>query len=230
MEPEVIDEEVSLFGNDDNPIKDVEVAAPVVDEKPSFEVPDKFKGKDIEDVITSYVNLEKEYGTKSNEVGELRKLTDQILMNQAQQPQQRAAEADINEEVSFDEFIDDADSAVDKVLQRNPRLQQLEQSLEQQATELSRKALLSRHEDADAVVATPEFQVWLAESPSRMRMLQEAHVKRDVDTASDLLDMYKVTRKVATEEAITERDAGAKEDLRRATVEKGHAPASTRKV
>ena len=151
-------------------------------------------------------------------------------MNHVQPAQDKPEKADINDEVGFDDFIDDADSAVDKVLQRNPRLQKLEQSLEQQATDLSRKALLSRHEDADAVVASPEFQSWVQESPSRLRILQEAHLNRDVDTASDVLDMYKVTRKVATEEAVIERDAGAKEALRKATVEKGHAPANVRKV
>ena len=62
------------------------------------------------------------------------------------------------------------------------------------------------------LVISPEFQSWLKESPVRERMLQEAHVSRDVAVATDLLDMFKATRQVATENAIEERDAIAKGD------------------
>lgn len=220
-------EEVSLF-DDETTAKPLPVADPI-EEAPSFEMPDKFKGKSIEDVVESYLNVEKALGTKSNEVGELRKLTDQILLNQAQ-PQHPVVEENINEDVGFDEFIDDPAGAVDKVLRNNPRLQQLEESLATGAAEVSRKALLEKQPDADAVVASPEFQGWLKESPTRLRMLQEAHVNRDVAVASDLLDMYKTTRRVATENAIEERDALAKGDLKRATVEKGSVPTNTKKV
>src|SRR6056297_1023845 len=44
-----------------------------------FELPPKFKGKKLEDVVQSYLNLEKELGRKGQEVGELRKLADQLV-------------------------------------------------------------------------------------------------------------------------------------------------------
>lgn len=226
-------EDVSLF---EEGKKDEQPARQAVEEKPKqeepqFEMPEKFKGKSIEDVVKSYQNVEKALGTKNNEVGELRKLTDQILLNQATQTSQPKFETqgDIDDDdVGFDDFIDDPSSAVEKVLKKNPHLQKLEQSIQANARESSRKALLERHEDADSVVASPDFQKWAQESPVRFRMLQEAHVNSDAATASDLLDMYKLTSRAKTEAATEERDAIAKDDLRKATVEKGTTPSRTK--
>lgn len=224
-------EEVSLFEDSETPeSKQAAEVTPAVDEAPAFKVPDKFEGKSLEDVVTSYVNLEKEFGNKSNEVGELRKLTDKILLNQASQGQQPAAYEDINTDVGFDDFIDDPAQAVNRVLADNPRLKKLEDNLAKREADVSQKALLAAHKDANEVVASPEFQTWVAERPVRTRMLQEAHFNHDVDTASDLLDMYKTTRKAATDTAIDERDAIAARDFKRASVEKGGAPARTKKM
>lgn len=230
MEDKVIEEEVNLFEDGDKSKVAPAIVEPVEDAKPSFEMPEKFKGKSIEDVVESYVNLEKEKGRKDNEVGELRKLTDQILMNEASKNQRVAEDEDINDDVSLDDFIDSPSVVVDRVLEKNPRLRKLEESLEANELEASRKELLSRHEDAQEVVLTPEFQKWANESPGRMRVLQEAHTSRDAGMAADLIDMYKTTRKAATESAIEERDAIAASDLKKASVEKGSVPANTKKI
>lgn len=227
MEEAVIEEEVSLFEDSGKPEKVAEVE-PVEDEAPAFVVPDKFKDKSMEEVIQSYVNLEKEYGNKSNEIGDLRKLTDQILLNQNQQQgQQPAAQAgDINEDVGLDDFIENPSSAVDQALKKNPTIQKMEQAMEAQQADASRSALLASHPDADELVASPEFQTWVQAAPGRLEMLQSAHVNRNVDVASGMLDMYKQTKVVANEEAVTERDAKAKASLKDAKVETGSARSS----
>ena len=229
-------EEVSLFDKNGNltdtpnPVAQpkAEQSAPV-EGTDSFEMPDKFKGKSIEDVVKSYQNVEAALGNKSNEVGELRKLTDQILLNQTAQPA-IPQEADINEDVGFDDFIDDPAAAVNKALDSNPRLQKLEKSLETNAADASRKALLEAQPDADAIIASPEFQAWVQEMPIRGRILQDAHVNRDVAAAVDLMGMYNDTRKAATDNAIEERDAIAKGDLKQASVVKGGVPNTKKPV
>jgi len=231
MDPEVIEEEVSLFDNNDKPepqAKAVESAPQ--EEEASFKMPEKFTGKSMEDVVKSYVNLEKEFGNKNNEVGELRKLTDQILKNQVSQPQRVAEDDYIEDEVGFDDFIDDPTRAVNRALDSNPRLQKLEESLHSREVEISRNALHARHKDAEEIVSSPGFQTWVNEEGGRARILQEAHQTLNSGLASDLLDMYKVTRSTATEQAIEERNERAKGDLRRATVESGSAPANTKKI
>ena len=50
--------------------------APEQEEEPQSELPTKFQGKSMAEVVSSYENLEKELGRKGQELGELRKLTD----------------------------------------------------------------------------------------------------------------------------------------------------------
>lgn len=187
---------------------------------PKFEIPEKFQGKSLEDIIESYTNLEKEMGRKANEVGELRKLTDDIIKRNLDQPLQAAQKPD-KTEVGFDDLVDDPASAVDKVIENNPRLKQLEESLARQTGQLAHQQLLAKHPDADDVVGSAEFANWLSESPARARLFQEAHQNLDAELGSDLLSMYKDTRKMSSDEAKAIRDEKAASDLKKATVEKG---------
>lgn len=226
---EEVIEEVSLFEDGKPEVKVVEDAAPEAAAAPTS-IPEKFQGKSLEDVVESYVNLEKEYGNKANEVGELRKLTDQILQNHAAPAQATPVEEQVNNDVGFDDFIDNPTQAVDRVLDANPRLQRLEASLQDREHEIARNALLAKHEDADAVVASPEFLNWAQESAGRLRMLQDAHNGNDAALAGDLIDTFKATRQAATDIAIDERDAIAAGALQKASVTTGSVPADTKKV
>ena len=49
------------------------------DIEPTSDIPDKFSGKSVEDIVKSYQNLEQELGRKSQEIGELRQLSDSCL-------------------------------------------------------------------------------------------------------------------------------------------------------
>lgn len=240
MEPEVIEEEVSLFDDDKpkHPLQDqVDAAAPKDnspsnEDKPEFDVPDKFKGKSFEDVVQSYMNLEKMHGNTANEVGELRKLTDQILMNQAQMGSQNASrlEEHINDDVGDIDFFDDPSEAVNRAVGSNPTIKRMEAALARQTLESNRKVLLDAHPDADEIAASATFQAWLSERPGRAEMFRQAHTQQNVDIAIDLLDTYKATKRVANEEATLERDARAKEDLKKAEIESGGSPSTTKKV
>ncbi len=196
-------------------------------EDTTFEVPEKFTGKTIEEVITSYTNLESEYGRKNNEVGELRKLTDDILRQKVQ-----PLEADqSSNEVGFDDLIEDPKAAIDKALAQNPRLAALEADIAATAQGTAHKAILERHEDADAVVQSPEFQKWVGENPHRQKMFADASNNLDAGTASEMLDLYKSNVQMKTDAAIAARDGKASDGMKLAANEKGgKTPAKSRKV
>lgn len=234
MEDVIEDNVVSVFDleqpadKSDEPEKTQ--AAEDVAEPASFVVPDKFNGKSFEDVVESYVNLEKEHGRKANEVGELRKLTDEILKQQVAKPQVQEVQVEqpIND-VGVEDFFDDPAIALDRALSQNPRLRQLEDRLAAEAQAKSHASLLELHPDADDVVASPEFQKWAQESPGRLKMLQDSHENLDVPLAADLLNVYKTTTQATTDDAITERDAIAQDGLKKAITEKGDVKATERK-
>lgn len=226
MSNEVL-EEVKLFDDDDKPVE--QAVEPVVEptEEPTFEVPKKFQGKSFEDVVEAYTNLEKENGRKANEVGELRKLTDEILKQQVIQPARQAE--DINEEVSVDDFFDSPSEAVNKALANNPRLKQMEERLQRDAQRSTHQELLQRHSDADELVASPEFVSWVQSSPTRLEMFRQSHNNLDVDMADDLLNVFKTTKQISTDEAKVERDAIAAEGLKNASVERGSSNSEGKK-
>lgn len=237
-EEEVTEEVVSLFDESGNPLPQEPAAgkqepnqevAPAEDEN-TFVVPDKFKDKSLEEVVQSYMELEKLNGNMGNEMGQLRKLTDQILLNQ--QTPQPAAQPAVEEtnDVGFDDFIDDPQAAVNAALANNPTIKALEAQIVEGQVDKARERMLAAHPDADQLISDPQFLTWLNENPSRRRRLEEAHVKGDADTANDMLSLYKQTRQITNEEATTERDAKAAADLKNAVTETGKAPASTKKI
>ena len=211
-------EDVSLF-EDDKPAKEPTQAIEQdkeADDAPVFEVPEKFQGKSFEDVVDAYSNLEKEMGRKANEVGELRKLTDQILKQQVEGNVSNEP-APTPKEVGFDDIVQDPKKAVDDVLSENPRLAKLEQMVTMQATANAQRELLSKHSDANEITSSAEFAAWLQASPSRQRLYNEAHTNLDVALGAGLIDMYKQEREMTVQEAETERqaraDAGLKDAL-----------------
>ena len=226
-----IEDEVSLFDSEQpeevQAVEDVIVA----DAAPTFEVPEKFQGKSVEEVVESYVNLEKEAGRRANEVGELRKLTDKILQQQVDNPPQQVDDQVNNDnEVGFDDFVNDPASAIDKALNNNPRLKALEANLTTNQAGAAHAKLVAVHKDADEVVGSKQFQDWVQQSASRTRNFQRAHTELDIETASDLIDLYKTTRQVTQDEAKVERKAKAEGDFKKASVVTGGVPASTGKV
>ena len=227
------EEFVDLFEDDNPGVQDVEevdvIEKEVVEDSPSVDVPEKFQGKSFEEVVNSYVNLEKDYGRKSNEVGELRKLTDEILKRQLETVEPTPV-GEAKEDVGFDDFYDDPGSAVNKALESNPRLKAIEEKLAQEERMRSHQAMLERHPDADELVTSQEFLAWAQEKPARMKMLQTANATLDVDLADEIFSMYKAKAKSATDEAVESRSQKAKSDLRKATVETGRSVAPSKKV
>ena len=103
---------------------DIEKEAPQAEEQPQeVELPNKFKGKSMEDIVSSYENLEKELGRKGQEIGELRRLTDGILQQQLTTSQ---SGTEVQEEET--DFFDDPDKAVNKAIESHPKFRELKSS------------------------------------------------------------------------------------------------------
>lgn len=155
-------------------------------------IPEKFQGKGIEDVVQSYENLEKEFGKRNNELGELRKLTDQLLELQLSKEGTKETPKEIEEPkgVDLDTLLDNPTDAVNQLIESNPRLKAIEQKLQQEQQLQVRSKLDERHPNWEVTASTPEFQNWVAESKARTMMFQTAHQTYDYDLAGELFDMY----------------------------------------
>jgi hypothetical protein len=197
------------------------------EEKPEIVIPDKFKGKDLEDVVKSYQELESEFGRRNNEVGELRKLTDELLqlkLNEGKSEEKPAPQMDV------DTLLENPEEAISNVVDNNPRLKQLEEQLLQAEREKGRTEFEAKYPDAYEKAQSAEFQSFVTSSPIIQKMFQEAHANYDYASAGQLMDMYDQLHGKQVEEAVQGQENKRQEALKAASVEKGSPGVQKRKV
>ncbi|MDD1475184.1 hypothetical protein MEO41_28545, partial [Dolichospermum sp. ST_sed4] len=112
-----------LVEEEGSSIESLEQVDEVVAEEVVEDIPEKFRGKSAKDIADSYINLEKEYGRKAQEIGELRKLTDQILTQQIATNK----EPDKQEPVDDADFFVDPQKAVERAIANHPKIKQYEE-------------------------------------------------------------------------------------------------------
>lgn len=217
--------------------EEVEVSEPA---PATDEVPEKFQGKSFEDVVDMYRNLEKEYGRKGNEIGELRKLTDELLQLEIQQKKNNQQRVDTTETevLSDDDWFSSPKKATDKYLEKSPlaqEVQQLKAQLQSKERESAHKAFVEKHSDYADLAAEPTFAEFVGAARYRQELAQKADAF-DYEAANELFDLYKSirpnlganvsedttkadqesARKKATLEGTSNRNKGTKKVYRRA--------------
>lgn len=178
-------------------------------EAQEFELPDKFKGKGVKDVYEAYTQAEKEKSRLGNEIGELRKLADQLLQVQLSEKQKQVTP---QAELSEIDFFADPRNAVNSAIENNPLVQQLKQNTIQLEQQKNLATLKNMHPDFVDIASNPEFQEWVGKSKVRQKLLREADANYDVDSADELFSTWKERqqlRKTAEVEAKekTKRDS-----------------------
>ena len=151
---------------------------------PSYQIPDKFQGKSLEEVVKSYVELESKVGSQGQELGELRKLADQFI----QQPTYTRQEP--TQTIDFDS-LEEPDK-VKAILERE--LAPLKNELFETKKEKLNAKLKSEHPDFMDIVANREFQEWVMKSPVRMEMFARADRNFEYDAANELFTTYKAVK------------------------------------
>lgn len=183
---EVEGEEVVDFDNET-----VEVEAEQAEEQPAYEIPEKFKDKSLEDVVKSYTELEKEFGRRNNELGELRKTTEQLVAMQLDKG--KSEDEPAYQGVDVDTLLDDPNAAISKIIENNPKLKNIEELITQSSREKAKGSFESKHPDWQDVANTSEFQSWVQSNQTRLAMFKDAHQNFDYGKANDLFDWYKQT-------------------------------------
>jgi len=200
-----------------------ELEASPEEETPEIEIPSKFKGKSPEEIADAYVNLEKEFGRKNNEIGELRKLTDQLLELELQKGDQVKEEPALD----VDTLLDNPAEAINRALANNPTVKALEQEVLQSRVEKAQNKLAENHPDWLTTVQSPEFSEFLTARPAMMSIWQAASNSGDYSTGSEILGMYKGTRPTDNRE---EKAASKREKVKQTATEKGGTGQSTTKI
>lgn len=162
-----------------------------VDEKPDGEegLPDKYRGKSLADIVRMHQEAEKLIGKQGQELGELRKVTDDYIKRTlgGTNPQPNTP-APVESEVDF--FADPA-KAVERMIERDPRIKSAVEAAELVRRETAQRKLLAKFPDALEVAQDSGFQEWVSKSKVRTELFARADQKYDFEAAEELISTYK---------------------------------------
>jgi hypothetical protein len=184
------------------------IETPQEEEQPQQEpeLPEKYKGKSVEDLVQMHQELEKFSGKQSTEVGELRKLVDDHIQTQLveqQAPQQQQPQDD-EDDVDF--FVDPK-TAVQRAIDNHPKIKEAQAYTEQAKKQATLAQLQQNHPDMESVLQDPKFAEWIKGSKVRTQLFVQADQQYDYDAANELFSLWKEKNQVVQQTAQAEKAA-----------------------
>lgn len=194
----------------------------------SIELPEKFKGKSVEEIVSSYQDLESRFGKQGQELGEYRRLADTYIKRELESPAPSKAVKETEEEINF---LDEPEKAVDKVVDK--RLEKTQRELADLRRQAMAHNLERSHPDYNDIVVDEDFQNWVGSSRYRLGLFQEANQNFDYEAADELFSTYKQlkgAKKVDEEVQAIEKEADTKERINKLKTETGSTGQATKKI
>lgn len=208
-----------LIDEEQNPPSEIEA---VEESKP--EIPEKYRAKSLEEVIRMHQEAEKLIGKQAQEVGEVRKLADELLkqsISSKQQPKDEEPEVD---------FFEDPKKAVQKTVEQHPDVLAARQAAADFKRMQTQQKLAQEHPDYTQLVQDPEFASWVKASPVRVGLYAKADGEFDFDAANELLSTYKQLRGVKAKATEDAGEATRKQSMKAAQVDVGGSGESSKRV
>jgi len=214
----------------DNEVEALEETTKVEDlestvEPESKDIPEKYKGKSLDDIIKMHQEAEKMIGQQAQEVGDIRKLADELIKQNLNSGQKAAEEQ--KPEVDF--FEDPKRAVVDTVSSHPDVVAARQAALEMKKLQIQQK-LASEHPDYLDVARDPKFAEWVKASKVRLDLWSKADGDYDYDSANELLSTFKQLRGVASKKTEESGEKIRKQSLKAASVDVGGSGESSRRV
>lgn len=194
-------------------------------EPATSDIPDKYRGKELSEIIKMHQEAEKLIGKQAQEVGEVRKLADELIKQNLTSKQQPTKE----EEPEVD-FFENPQKAVQKTVDQHPDVIAARQAaMEFKKMQIQQK-LAKEHPDFAEIVQDQEFANWVKSSPVRIGLYAKADGEYDFDSANELLSTYKALRGVKAKQTEAAGEATRKQNLKAAQVDVGGTGESSKRV
>jgi hypothetical protein len=194
-------------------------------EQASDDVPEKYKGKQLSDIIKMHQEAEKLIGKQAQEVGEVRKLADELIkQNLAGKPQP------IKEEEPEVDFFENPQAAVRKTVDNHPDVLAARQASQDFKKMQIQQKLAQEHPDFGQIVQDSDFVNWVKSSPVRIGLYAKADGEFDYDSANELLTTYKQLKGIKAKQTSEAGETQRKSNLKAATVDVGGTGESGKRV
>jgi hypothetical protein len=182
------------------------VETPQEEEQPQTEpeLPEKYQGKSVEDLVQMHQELERFTGKQSTEVGELRKVVDSYIENQTQLTQQAPEVQQQDEEIDF--FVD-PQTAVARAIDNHPKIKEAQAYTQQAKKQTALAQLQQQHPDMESVLQDPKFAEWITGSKIRTQLFVRADQEYDYEAAHELFSNWKERNQVVQQTVEVEKAA-----------------------
>ena len=187
-----------------------------------LDLPEKYKGKSVNDVVRMHQEAEKLIERQGREVGEVRKLADELIKSQL-------TPKPVVEQPKEVDFFENPQEAIRQQIENHPRVQAAEQFARQAQMEQAKQKFAQLHPDAQQIVQDDGFKAWVGASKVRQQMFQQADAY-DLDVANELLSTYKELRAVKQQKVAEVDNTARDKTLQAASVETGGSGESGKKI
>jgi len=206
------------------------VEVPEQEQPQDSDIPEKYRGKSVQELVQMNQELEKFSGKQSTEVGELRKLVDSYIQTELDNKQAPETQQEDNDSNDVDFFVD-PQSAVNRAIDNHPKIKEAETYTKQYKQQATLAQLRSDHPDMDQILQDPKFAEWIKGSKVRTQLFVNADQAYDYDSANELFSLWKERSNIVQQTAKAER-ASRKNAVKSATTgnARGTAERSNKKV
>ena len=194
-------------------------------EETKTELPEKYRSKSLDEVVRMHQEAERLIGKQAQEVGEVRKLADELIKQNLNGKSQL-----IKEEEPEVDFFENPKKAVQGQIDRHPDVLAARQAgMDFRRMQIQQK-LNAEHPDYSQVVNDSEFHNWVKSSPVRLGLYAKADAEFDYDSANELLSTFKQLRGIKTKQSDQQNDAIRTKSMKAAQVDVGGSGESSKRV
>jgi hypothetical protein len=212
-----------LVDNDKEELGELEIEEQRIEQKP--ELPEKYRDKSLDEIVRMHQEAEKLIGKQAQEVGEVRKLADELIKQNLGSRQQQTRQ----EEPEVD-FFENPQKAIQRTVDNHPDIQAARHAtLEMKKAQIQQR-LAQEHPDFGEIAKDQDFANWVKSSPVRIKIFEQADSGYDYDSANELLSTYKQLRGVKNKQVSDAGEASRKQTLKAVGVDTGGSGESSKKV
>jgi hypothetical protein len=189
------------------------------------DIPNFYRDKSLEDVIKMHQEANKLIDRQGKEVGEIRKLADELIKQNLSSNKQS-----IKEEAPEVDFFENPKEAIRQTVDNHPDVVAGRQAAYDFKKMQIQQKLAQEHPDFGQVASDPDFANWVKSSPIRINLFAKADGEFDYDSANELLTTYKQLRGVKAKQTSDAGEATRKTNLKAASVDVGGSGESGKRI
>jgi hypothetical protein len=211
-----------LIDDDKEELGELEIEQQKIEQKP--ELPEKYREKSLDEIVKMHQEAEKLIGKQAQEVGEVRKLADELIkQNLGSRQQTRQEEPEVD-------FFENPQQAVQRTVDNHPDILAARQVTQEMRRAQIQQRLAQEHPDFGDIAKDQDFANWVKSSPIRIKIFEQADSGYDFDSANELLSTYKQLRSVKQKQTSDDGEVTRKQNLKAVGVDVGGSGESSKKV